>query len=414
MFNADLALSVTMTAIGTLVSTIMLPANLILYVNAAFGFGHNGQSDGDNGSIISNIDWPSLFISLTIVIFAIGLGFCASFKVSSHQFNKFANKVGSLSGVFLVAFSVLLSSLSNDKNAQIYGQPWSFYVGVSLPCICGLFIATTFSILARLKRPEVVSVGVECTYQNTGIATSAVVSMFSDPVKRGQALCVPIFYGVMEAVVLGIYCIVAWKCGWTKAPRDDKFCAMIMTSYEVEEDEIDSQLDPEAQRSISHRDGEYSESEESGARPAHQSKMISQKKDTEPKHHWWSIFTRPRKRTRSQETATETDHGSVSLPPMESSISLPPMNSPISPVKRISALAADLLDGLESITEKEFGSPGLLVPFDGKDNVEYSRCRLNSDDSALLTIDELARASDENIATNNKSPLKQRSVQSMS
>ena len=37
MFNADLALSVTMTAISTMVSSVMLPANLLLYVNAAFG-----------------------------------------------------------------------------------------------------------------------------------------------------------------------------------------------------------------------------------------------------------------------------------------------------------------------------------------------------------------------------------------
>lgn len=41
----------------------------------------------------------------------------------------------------------------------------------------------------------------------------------------------------MEAVVLGIYCIIAWKCGWTKAPRDDNFFVMIATTYEVEEEE---------------------------------------------------------------------------------------------------------------------------------------------------------------------------------
>lgn len=61
--------------------------------------------------------------------------------------------------------------------------------------------------------------------------------MFSNPIKRGQALCVPLFYGIMEAVVLGIYCIVAWKAGWSKAPRDENFCVMIAKTYEVEEDE---------------------------------------------------------------------------------------------------------------------------------------------------------------------------------
>jgi hypothetical protein len=89
--------------------------------------------------------------------------------------------------------------------------------------------------------------------------------MFSDPVKRGQALCgelctlcfrvqtkqrlnlhcitVPLFYGVMEAVVLGLYCIIAWKCGWTKAPKDENFCVMIAKTYEVDEEDDDPTLE---------------------------------------------------------------------------------------------------------------------------------------------------------------------------
>ncbi|KAL3805701.1 hypothetical protein HJC23_005945 [Cyclotella cryptica] len=378
MFNADLALSVTMTAIGTVVSSIMLPANLILYVNAAFGFGsRKGDNDGDGGSVLGNIDWPSLFISLAIVIVAIGSGLCASFKISSHRFNRFANRLGSLSGVLLVVFSALLSSLSNNKNSQIWGQPWSFYVGVSLPCIVGLFIATFFACIARLKRPEVVSVGVECCYQNVGIATSAAVSMFSDPVERGQALCVPLFYGVMEAVVLGLYCIIAWKCGWTKAPRDDKFCVMIMTTYEVEDDEIQSQLDEEDQRSISRHHSETSESDENHEQqpPQTDANFGTADKKKEIKSGWWSVFKRSRKRTKSQETALEIE--SVTQQPMES------------PIKRISVLAADLIkDGLDSITEDGgYASPGILVSFNNiEDKVEYCRCRLHSDDSAIASM----------------------------
>lgn len=374
MFNADLALSITMTAIGTMISSIMLPANLILYVNAAFGFGaRQGESDsdgGDRGSVLGNIDWASLFISLAIVIGAIGSGLFASFKFSSHRFNRFANKMGSLSGILLVIFSALLSSLSDDKNAQIYGQPWSFYVGVSMPCVVGLFIATIFSVISKLQRPEVVTVGVECCYQNVGIATSAVVSMFSDPVKRGQALCVPLFYGLVEAFVLGLYCTIAWKCGWTKAPRDDKFCVMIMATYEVEDDEIDSRLDEEALRN------EESESDESNERIP----QTSKKKDSPNKQRGlMSFFKRNRKRTRSQETAVETEASdSIQMPPIES------------PVRRISIMAADLIkDGLDSITEGEFGSPGMMVSFNAgrmeHSTSEYSRCRLNSDDSALTS-----------------------------
>lgn len=232
LFNADLALSVTMTAISTILSVVMLPANLLLYVNAAFGFGSN-----DSGkSILENIDWASLFVSVAIVIFAVSLGLFASIKISSHRFNTFSNRLGSLSGILMIIFSAILSSLSGKSEAQVWGQPWSFYVGVTSPCLLGLFFATIFALVARLRKPEVVSVGVECAYQNVGIATSAVVAMFDDPIDRGQALCVPLFYGAMEAVAIGVYCFIAWKFGFTKAPPKVSFCTMITTNYEVDDD----------------------------------------------------------------------------------------------------------------------------------------------------------------------------------
>lgn len=48
-----------------------------------------------------------------------------------------------------------------------------------------------------------------------------------------EAMGVPLYYGLVEALVLGIYCIVAWKIGWTKAPASAPFCTIISTSYEV-------------------------------------------------------------------------------------------------------------------------------------------------------------------------------------
>lgn len=48
---------------------------------------------------------------------------------------------------------------------------------------------------------------------------------------------VPLFYGGVEAVVLGIYCIVCWKLGMTKAPKDEKICVVVTKTYEIIEDE---------------------------------------------------------------------------------------------------------------------------------------------------------------------------------
>lgn len=48
-----------------------------------------------------------------------------------------------------------------------------------------------------------------------------------------EAMGVPFYYGLVEAFVLGIYCVGAWKCGWTKAPRNISCWKAISTSYEI-------------------------------------------------------------------------------------------------------------------------------------------------------------------------------------
>ena len=56
--------------------------------------------------------------------------------------------------------------------------------------------------------------------------------MFEDD-EQAQAMGVPLYYGIIEAIVLGLYCFIAWKMNWTKAPAGDPFCTVISTSYEV-------------------------------------------------------------------------------------------------------------------------------------------------------------------------------------
>jgi predicted Na+-dependent transporter len=85
LFNADLALSVTMTAISTILSTVMLPLNLLLYTS--FAFGH------DSDDVIQMIDFTALFVSLAVVIGAIGLGILLTDRIDSFNFSVHANRV---------------------------------------------------------------------------------------------------------------------------------------------------------------------------------------------------------------------------------------------------------------------------------------------------------------------------------
>lgn len=220
MFNADLALSVTMTAISTVLSTMMLPLNLLLYTHFTYQQG-----------MLATLDWHSLFFALVVVVTAIGVGLYCSFKFHSRKFNAIANHCGNLAGLTLIVFSATMTS-AGSAETKIWSRPWTFYVAVSTPCILGLLISFCIAIINGLKRPECVTVAIECCYQNVGIATSMALSMFNGAELSG-ALGVPFFYGAVEAMFVGLFCIMCWKLGWTKAPPDANFFVVLFTSYEV-------------------------------------------------------------------------------------------------------------------------------------------------------------------------------------
>lgn len=250
MFNADLALSVTMTAISTLLSTIMLPLNLLVYTSFSY-----------EADVVSSLDWMSLFIALGVVIGAIALGLMASAKVHSHRFNRMANMLGNISGIALVVFSATISNsggedLEGEAAPKIWNHDWIFYVGVALPCVLGLIMSNVLTSFCKLRKPERVTVSVECCYQNVGIATSVALTMF-EGADRSEAMAVPLYYGIVEAVFVGLYCVVAWKIGWTKAPASAKLWEVLFRSYEV----IDAEHQELQEVEITLSDGTFDDGE---------------------------------------------------------------------------------------------------------------------------------------------------------
>jgi hypothetical protein len=121
----------------------------------------------------------------------------------------------------------------------LWDQDASFYLGVAAPAVIGVVLATYMATKFKLDKPERVAVAVEACYQNTGIATSVAITMFTGD-DLAVAIGVPLYYGIVEATVLAIYCLGCWKIGWTKAPTDENICVVIATSYEVEKARMES------------------------------------------------------------------------------------------------------------------------------------------------------------------------------
>ena len=93
MFNADLALSVSMTAISTFMSIFMLPINLIMYSRSSY-----------SGDVVRSLDWVSLFSSLVIVMSAISAGILWSARNQSATRNLMCNKVRYVHQMYMTFF----------------------------------------------------------------------------------------------------------------------------------------------------------------------------------------------------------------------------------------------------------------------------------------------------------------------
>lgn len=71
------------------------------------------------------------------------------------------------------------------------------------------------------------------TAVQSGIATSVAIAMFQGMAQqRTQAIAVPLIYGLLEATCIPVYCIAAWKLGWTKAPPGEALWTVVARSYE--------------------------------------------------------------------------------------------------------------------------------------------------------------------------------------
>ena len=123
-------------------------------------------------------------------------------------------------------------SNTGDGDTKLWNRSWKFYASAPMVILIGLTVSNVITTSLSMRKPERVTVSIECCYQNVGIATSVALTMFKGD-ELAEAMGIPLYYGIMEAVLLGIYCYIAWKQGWTKAPTDITLWQSLVMSYEV-------------------------------------------------------------------------------------------------------------------------------------------------------------------------------------
>ncbi|KAK1736145.1 bile acid:sodium symporter family protein [Skeletonema marinoi] len=252
LFNADLGLSVSMTTASTILSLGFLPMNLFIYTYAAY---NSKDSEVGGESVIKSINFGVIFISIAVVIGAIATGVFCSYKFDTPRWHKIAYIGGNVSGIALIIFSTVLSFKGGSDGSEPTPQETitatrpADYVAIALPCLLGLVVATILPTLLKLSKPERLTTAVECCYQNTGIATSAALSLFSGSDLQ-LAMRVPTIYGFVEAISIAVYLLIFWKLGWSKAPKEEKICTIIVKTYEVQDHNEDPDKDDEGEDEV--------------------------------------------------------------------------------------------------------------------------------------------------------------------
>jgi len=213
--NADLALSVAMTTASTWASVIALPLNLLLYVTLLYG------RDVDVGM-------SKLLRACAVVVAAVFSGYTLSKSIP--QSRQAVSLFGQAAGVALMALGAFANTSSGDP---VWTNPPGWFAAVSLPVLGGLSLAMLLARSLQLPNPEAVAVAIECCYQNTGLALTIALSALP-PDGIGEGSGVPLFYGIIEIIVIPVFALAAWRCGWTYAPITDNVCKVLFGNYQPE------------------------------------------------------------------------------------------------------------------------------------------------------------------------------------
>ncbi|GBG32022.1 Sodium/bile acid cotransporter [Hondaea fermentalgiana] len=208
LVNADLALSVAMTSVSTIVSVFMLPFNVFVYVQTAYGalLGEGGRDD-----IVQLLPYNVIGYTLANVIAAVLLGLAFGFRWPHLQ--RSVNLFGTLCGLGSIVLGLTASLTSCETPLE---QNAIVYLAIAIPPLLALLVALFGASVARLPKAQRVSIAVECAFQNTGIGLAVALSLGAE---GRAAAVVPIIFGAYDAFLVGGFAIASMFFGWTLTPK---------------------------------------------------------------------------------------------------------------------------------------------------------------------------------------------------
>ena len=157
--NANVALSVAITSVSTLLAPFLTPALIYLLAHEWL-----------------QVSFISMFWSVVqVILIPIIIGF-----VLQKLFKTFADKTATaLPIVSVVAISLILASVVGSSKAQILATGLLIFAVVILHNLIGYILGYTFAKILKLDRPDKKAVSIEVGMQNSGLAVSLATVHFN-------------------------------------------------------------------------------------------------------------------------------------------------------------------------------------------------------------------------------------------
>ena len=184
--KGDVALSVSMTSVNTLLAPLLTPAITYLLLQTTV-----------------NVDVWSMFWSIIqVIIIPIALGF-----IINHFFGKITEKaVGVLPMVSTAAICMIIASVVSHSAEQIYSSGALVLCVVILHNLLGYASGIGLGKLLRLPPAKVKALSIEIGMQNSGLATSLAKTTFSAlPMATVPGAIFSVWHNFSGAILSGIY-----------------------------------------------------------------------------------------------------------------------------------------------------------------------------------------------------------------
>jgi len=193
--RADLALSISMTVVSTLVAIVAIPLVLMVYT-APFISGA-----GDTSLVVP---YTNIVTTLAGVLVPVLLGIWL--RSRSEPWAARVERWGTIAGFAMLGLVIIANVIREGE--QLLQVSWQVYLAATLLGPIGFTLGLASARLLRLQPPQARAVSLETGIQNAPLALGIIILSF-DAVVQQEMLIAPMLYGVivvpLSAMAAAIY-----------------------------------------------------------------------------------------------------------------------------------------------------------------------------------------------------------------